>query len=78
MFFTKAGRVAAQLTFALVILHLGYLVVFAWQNGPMLPGNPKYPGFQTQFKMDMLVLGASICLGVLSEISQSLSARSDH
>lgn len=77
MFFTRAGRVVAWLNLCVIILHVGYLAVFAWQNGPMLPGNPKYPSFQAAFEKDMLLLGASIVLGILTEISESLAKRTD-
>ena len=77
MFFTKAGRVMAWTLIVFVVMHLGYLIVYAAQIGPILPGHPRYAKFSSALEKDFIILCVAIALGILTEISRSLAARKE-
>lgn len=74
MFFTKAGRTIAWLCVTGSILHYGYLQVFAFQQGGILPGHPKWDSLSAASKTDMQLFAFGVLIGILAEISKSLAS----
>jgi hypothetical protein len=74
MFFTKAGRTIAWLCVAGSVLHYGYLQVFAFQQGGILPGHPKWDSLSAASLKDMQLFAFGVAIGILAEISRSLAS----
>lgn len=73
MFFTKAGRAVAWLCVAGSILHYGYLQYFSFQQGGILPGDPKWDKISAAVMTDMRLFGFGVVIGIVAEISMSLA-----
>lgn len=74
MFFTKAGRTIALLCVAGSVLHYAYLQVFAFQQGGILPGHPKWDSLSAASMTDMQLFAFGVAIGILAEISRSLAS----
>jgi hypothetical protein len=74
MFFTKAGRTIALLCVAGSVLHYGYLQVFAFQQGGILPGHPKWDSLSAASLKDMQLFAFGVAIGIIAEISRSLAS----
>lgn len=74
MFFTKTGRAIAWLCVAGSILHYGYLQVFAFQQGGILPGHPKWDSLSAASLTDMQLFAFGVAIGILAEMSRSLAS----
>lgn len=73
MFFTKAGRAVAWLCVVGSILHYGYLQVFSFTQGGIMPGHPMWDSLSSASKTDMLLFACGVVIGILAEISTSLA-----
>lgn len=75
MIFTKAGIAIAWICVVLGILHLGYLMSFAFQSVPPAQNDPIWLKINAETRFTYMVIGFGVVLGILAEISKTLAGR---